>query len=56
MVLAPGLLSFVEIAVADADTAIAMGSGDVPVLGTPRLLALTRRRRWPPSRQAWNRV
>lgn len=40
MALAPGLLSFVEIVVADTDTAIAMGSGDVPVLGTPRLLAL----------------
>jgi predicted thioesterase len=25
--------------VTDADTAVAMGSGDVPVLGTPRLLA-----------------
>ena len=40
MALAPGLLSFVEIVVADTDTAMAMGSGDVPVLGTPRLLAL----------------
>ena len=40
MALAPGLLSFVEIVVADTDTATAMGSGDVPVLGTPRLLAL----------------
>jgi predicted thioesterase len=40
MALAPGLLSFVEITVGDTDTAIAMGSGDVPVLGTPRLLAL----------------
>jgi len=30
----------VGITVADTDTAIAMGSGDVPVLGTPRLLAL----------------
>ena len=29
-----------RIVVADADTAVAMGSGDVPVLGTPRLLAL----------------
>jgi fluoroacetyl-CoA thioesterase len=26
--------------VTDADTALALGSGDVPVLGTPRLLAL----------------
>ena len=25
--------------VTDADTAVAMGSGDVPVLGTPRLIA-----------------
>jgi fluoroacetyl-CoA thioesterase len=40
MTLAPGLLSFVRIVVADTDTATAMGSGDVPVLGTPRLLAL----------------
>ena len=40
MVLAPGLRSFVGITVADTDTATAMGSGDVPVLGTPRLLAL----------------
>jgi fluoroacetyl-CoA thioesterase len=40
MTLAPGLLSFVRIVVADTDTAIAMGSGEVPVLGTPRLLAL----------------
>jgi fluoroacetyl-CoA thioesterase len=40
MVLAPGLRSAVRIVVAGADTAVAMGSGDVPVLGTPRLLAL----------------
>jgi fluoroacetyl-CoA thioesterase len=40
MVLAPGLRSVVRIVVADTDTAVAMGSGDVPVLGTPRLLAL----------------
>jgi fluoroacetyl-CoA thioesterase len=40
MALAPGLLSFVRIVVADTDTAIAMGTGDVPVLATPRLLAL----------------
>jgi len=38
--LAPGLRSIVRIVVADTDTAVAMGSGDVPVLGTPRLLAL----------------
>lgn len=40
MALAPGLLSFVRIVVADSDTAVELGSGDVPVLGTPRLLAL----------------
>ena len=40
MALASGLRSRVRIAVADADTAVALGSGDVPVLGTPRLLAL----------------
>ena len=40
MVLAPGLRSVVRIVVAGTDTAAAMGSGDVPVLGTPRLLAL----------------
>lgn len=40
MALAPGLVSSVQIVVADTDTAIALGSGDVPVLGTPRLLAL----------------
>jgi fluoroacetyl-CoA thioesterase len=30
----------VELTVTDADTAQALGSGDVPVLGTPRVLAL----------------
>ena len=40
MALAPGLRSFARIVVADTDTATAIGSGDVPVLGTPRLLAL----------------
>ena len=40
MALALGLCSSVQIVVADTDTAIALGSGDVPVLGTPRLLAL----------------
>lgn len=29
-----------ELLVGDADTAVAMGSGDVPVLATPRVLAL----------------
>jgi fluoroacetyl-CoA thioesterase len=37
---APGLSARVELTVTDADTAQALGSGDVPVLGTPRLLAL----------------
>jgi len=37
---APGLTARVELTVTDADTAQALGSGDVPVLGTPRLLAL----------------
>ena len=40
MALAPGLRASVRIVVAETDTAVAMGSGDVPVLGTPRLLAL----------------
>ncbi|GIJ27177.1 thioesterase [Micromonospora qiuiae] len=38
--LVPGLAARVELTVTDADTAQAIGSGDVPVLGTPRLLAL----------------
>ena len=33
-------MSIASIVVADSDTATAMGSGDVPVLATPRLLAL----------------
>ncbi|GAA1795534.1 hypothetical protein GCM10009735_29570 [Actinomadura chokoriensis] len=36
----PGLHGQVSIVVGDADTAVAAGSGDVPVLATPRLLAL----------------
>jgi predicted thioesterase len=36
----PGLSARVEHVIADADTAIALKSGEVPVLGTPRLLAL----------------
>ncbi|MBO4165438.1 MULTISPECIES: thioesterase family protein [Micromonospora] len=36
----PGLTARVELTVADADTARAVGSGDVPVLATPRVLAL----------------
>lgn len=38
--LTAGLTARVELTVTDADTAQAIGSGDVPVLGTPRLLAL----------------
>jgi predicted thioesterase len=38
--LTAGLTARVELTVTDADTAQAMGSGDVPVLGTPRVLAL----------------
>jgi fluoroacetyl-CoA thioesterase len=39
-VFAPGLTARVELTVTDADTAQSLGSGDVPVLGTPRVLAL----------------
>jgi fluoroacetyl-CoA thioesterase len=35
-----GLSARVELTVTDADTAQALGSGDVPVLATPRVLAL----------------
>ncbi|WP_370040727.1 thioesterase family protein [Micromonospora sp. M71_S20] len=38
--LTPGLTARVELTVTDTDTAEAVGSGDVPVLGTPRVLAL----------------
>jgi fluoroacetyl-CoA thioesterase len=38
--LSVGLRASVRAAVTEADTAEAMGSGDVPVLATPRLLAL----------------
>jgi len=38
--LRPGLTARVELTVTDTDTAQAVGSGDVPVLGTPRVLAL----------------
>ncbi|MGQ0434841.1 MAG: thioesterase family protein [Microthrixaceae bacterium] len=40
MPLMPGLHSSVKLMVAEADTAIALHSGDVPVLGTPRVIAL----------------
>jgi fluoroacetyl-CoA thioesterase len=36
----PGLNATVELVVSEADTALAMGSGLVPVLATPRLIAL----------------
>jgi predicted thioesterase len=41
--LRPGLSASVEAVVTEADTATALGSGDVPVLGTPRVLALLER-------------
>ena len=40
MAFGPGLHGSAKLVVADADTAIAMRSGDVPVLATPRLIAL----------------
>jgi len=40
MQLPTGLSARVELTVTDADTAQTLGSGDVPVLGTPRVLAL----------------
>ena len=36
----PGLSAEVELVVAEADTAVALRSGEVPVLGTPRVVAL----------------
>lgn len=36
----PGLAARVELTVAESDTAQAMHSGDVPVLATPRIVAL----------------
>lgn len=36
----PGATASVSLTVTEADTAVALGSGSVPVLGTPRLLAL----------------
>jgi predicted thioesterase len=38
--LTAGLTAKVQLTVSDADTAQALGSGDVPVLGTPRIVAL----------------
>lgn len=40
MALEPGLSASVELDVGVADTAVAFGSGDVPALGTPRVVAL----------------
>jgi fluoroacetyl-CoA thioesterase len=40
MILTAGLRATVRVTVTEADTALALGSGDVPVLATPRLLAL----------------
>ena len=36
----PGLAAEIVAAVTESDTAVALGSGDVPVLGTPRVVAL----------------
>ena len=38
--LEPGLAAAVSLRVSEADTAVALHSGDVPVLATPRLIAL----------------
>lgn len=40
MTLSPGLHASAKLVVSDADTAIAHHSGEVPVLATPRLIAL----------------
>lgn len=40
MDLTVGLTARVELTVTDADTAQTVGSGDVPALGTPRVLAI----------------
>jgi predicted thioesterase len=39
----PGLVALFSYVVTDRDTALAVGSGDVPVLATPRALALAER-------------
>ncbi len=43
MALDPGLHATFRHVVTDADTALALGSGDVPVLATPRVVALVER-------------
>ena len=40
MPLGPGLHASAKLVVTEGDTAIALRSGEVPVLGTPRLIAL----------------
>ena len=40
MTLRPGMTAAVTMSVSDADTAIALRSGDVPVLATPRVVSL----------------
>lgn len=40
MSLQAGLTATISITVKEADTATALGSGEVPVLGTPRVIAL----------------
>ncbi len=39
MAVTPGMSATLTYTVTEEDTAIAVGSGDVPVLGTPRLIA-----------------
>ena len=43
MTLKPGLQAAFRYTVTEADTAVAVGSGHVPVLATPRVLALAER-------------
>jgi predicted thioesterase len=43
MTLEPGLQAAFWYTVAEADTAVAVGSGEMPVLATPRVLALAER-------------
>ena len=43
MALEPGLQAAFRYTVTEADTAAAIGSGEVPVLATPRVLALAER-------------
>lgn len=43
MTLTTGLCAQVELEVSGNDTAVAVGSGDVPVLATPRLIGLCER-------------